>query len=89
GRPGPASSFMKVMGSETNQAITELTVEALNYYAAPFQPEARKPGNNVKPIAPEVGVAAVAKYLFLRAASIYSGSNEIQRNIMAKQILGL
>jgi alkylation response protein AidB-like acyl-CoA dehydrogenase len=89
GRPGSASSIMKVMGSETNQGITELTVEALNYYAAPYQPEARKPGSNVEPIAPAVGVAAVAKYLHLRAASIYSGSNEIQRNIMAKRVLGM
>jgi len=89
GRPGHASSIMKVMGSETNQHITELTVEALQYYAAPSQPEARKPGNNVTPIAPGPGVSSVAKYLHFRAASIYSGSNEIQRNIVAKRVLGM
>ena len=89
GRPGHASSIMKVMGSETNQHITALTVEALQYYAAPSQPEARKPGNNVTPIAPAAGVSSVAKYLHFRAASIYSGSNEIQRNIVAKRVLGM
>ncbi len=89
GRPGHASSIMKVMGSETNQHITELTVEALRYYAVPSQLEARKPGNNVTPIAPAAGVSSVAKYLHFRAASIYSGSNEIQRNIMAKRVLGM
>jgi len=77
------------MGSETNQHITALTVEALQYYAAPSQPEARKPGNNVTPIAPAAGVSSVAKYLHFRAASIYSGSNEIQRNIVAKRVLGM
>jgi len=89
GRPGHASSIMKVMGSETNQHITELTVEALRYYAVPSQLEARKPGNNVTPIAPAAGVSSVAKYLHFRAASIYSGSNEIQRNILSKAVLGM
>ena len=89
GRPGHASSIMKVLGSETDQRVTELFLDALNVYAAPHQPEARMPGNNIVPIAPGSGVSLVGKYLHNRAASIYSGSNEIQRNIIAKRVLSL
>ncbi len=89
GRPGPASSMMKVSGSELHQRITELAVEAIAYYAAPDQPEARVPGRNLDPVGPDHAVAVMPKYLNYRAASIYAGSNEIQRNIMAKLVLGL
>ena len=89
GRPGPASSIMKVLGSETNQWITELMVEAVQYYGAVYQPEARVPGNNVEPVGSAHSVPVVAKFLNFRASSIYGGSNEIQRNIVAKQVLGL
>ena len=89
GRPGPASSMMKLVGSETNQGISELAVEATQYYAAAFQPEARVPGNNVMPIGPAKSVPVVPKYLNYRAATIYAGSSEVQRNIISKLVLEL
>ena len=87
--PGAASSSMKIRGSETSQKIDHLGVEALAWYAAPFEPEARLLGHNEPTVTPEWGITAMPLYLNNRAASIYAGSNEVQRNIIAKAVLGL
>ena len=85
--PGPASSMLKVQGTEAMQRLDELAVEGLGHYAAVSQPEARAPRANVPFVGPEYGLTNVPRYLNNRAASIYGGSNEIQRNIMAKLVL--
>ena len=87
--PGAASSAMKIRGSETSQKIDHLGIEALAWYAAPFEPEARMLGHNEPTVTPEWGTTAMPLYLNNRAASIYAGSNEVQRNIIAKAVLGL
>ncbi len=87
--PGPASSMLKMQGTEAMQRLDELAIEAIGHYAAVNQPEARAPGSNVPPIGPENGMLAMARYLNNRAASIYGGSNEIQRDIIARLVLGL
>ncbi|USQ95593.1 acyl-CoA dehydrogenase family protein [Caulobacter sp. RL271] len=89
GKPGPASSILKVQGSEQLQRLDELGIDALGAYAAPHQPKAREAGANEAPVGPEHGLTTMARYLNNRAASIYGGSNEIQRDIIAKLVLGL
>jgi alkylation response protein AidB-like acyl-CoA dehydrogenase len=87
--PGAVSSAMKIRGSETLQKLDHLGVEALAWYAAPFEPEARMLGHNEPAVTPDWGITAASLYLNNRAATIYAGSNEIQRNIIAKAVLGL
>lgn len=89
GKPGPASSILKTQGSEQLQRLDELAVDTLAAYAAPHQPKAREAGSNEPPVGPAHGLTAMARYLNNRAASIYGGSNEIQRDIIAKLVLGL
>ncbi|HEX2592490.1 MAG TPA: hypothetical protein VHL34_13390, partial [Rhizomicrobium sp.] len=74
---------------EMMQNLDELAIEIAGHYAAVPQPEARVPGSNVEPIGPASLMFAMPRYLNNRAASIYGGSNEIQRDIMARLVLGL
>jgi alkylation response protein AidB-like acyl-CoA dehydrogenase len=89
GHPGPASSILKSRGSELKQTLDELAVSAMGYYTLPLQNEARKLGSNFEVIGPDYGVTIYPQYLNNRATTIYGGSNEVQKNIMAKFVLGL
>lgn len=86
---GALSSAVKIRGTELRQRVTELAVEAVGFYGLPYQPEARRPEANVAPLGSGLAATAMPQYLNDRAASIYAGSNEIQRNIMSKALLGL
>jgi alkylation response protein AidB-like acyl-CoA dehydrogenase len=82
--------MLKCQGSEAQQAITELALEAVGIHAPPYigDPEAELESNDLRP-APEYAWTAAGSYFNYRKTSIYAGSNEIQHNIMAKAILGL
>lgn len=87
--PGPESSLLKIKGTEVQQRLTELTLEAVGNYAQPYARDFPKDGANAYPIGPDYAHAAAPIYFNWRKASIYGGSNEIQRNIIAKMVLGL
>jgi alkylation response protein AidB-like acyl-CoA dehydrogenase len=87
--PGPESSILKIKGTEMQQAIDALYVEAAGYYALPFVPGQfeSEPGESFVGEGAEATTALT--YFNFRKASIYGGSNEIQKNIIAKHVLGL
>jgi acyl-CoA dehydrogenase len=87
--PGPAASMLKIQRTELMQAVDELAVLASGLYGGVQQLEAVHPLANVEPVGPAELVTAMPRYLNNRAGSIYGGSNEVQRNIIAKGVLGL
>lgn len=88
GSPGPEASLLKTRGTEILQQVTELTMEAMGNYAAPFTVHS-PPSGNEPPIGPDYAAPAAPHYFNARAASIYAGTNEVQRDIIAKKVLGL
>jgi alkylation response protein AidB-like acyl-CoA dehydrogenase len=86
--PGPESSLLKVKGSEIQQRITELALEAVGHYGAPYF-RGFGEGDNEHPIGPDYAHRTAPTYFNTRKTTIYGGSNEIQRNIIAKMVLGL
>lgn len=87
--PGPESSILKIKGTEIQQRLTELTLEAVGHYGSPMYNAIRDAGSNEYPIGPDYAQHSAATYFNMRKTSIYGGSNEIQRNIITKMILGL
>ncbi len=87
--PGPEASILKIKGTEIQQAITELLVQAVGPYALPLRREAMAAGYQGDPVGPFYATPLVANYLNMRKLSIYGGSNEIQKNIISQMILGL
>ena len=86
--PGPESSVLKIKGSEIQQRLTELTLEMAGHYGAPYY-RGFGEGDNEHPIGPEWAHRAAPSYFNMRKTTIYGGSNEIQRNVIAKMVLGL
>ena len=91
GKPDPASSILKIKGTEIQQATTELLMEVVGPYALPYQPEhgEERALERAADRARTGPAPSRRTYFNLRKISIYGGSNEIQRNIIAKAILGL
>ena len=88
GKPNPMSSVLKIKGSELQQATTELMMDVIGPYTSPFFSEEELEGRNEIPIGPDDAATAAPMYFNWRKISIYGGSNEIQRNILAKAVLG-
>ncbi|MEW6092124.1 acyl-CoA dehydrogenase family protein [Parvibaculum sp.] len=86
--PGPEASILKIKGTEIQQRITELAVEAVGNYALVQAPRLEVTGNEFVP-GPEGSQGVAQDYFNMRKTSIYGGSNEIQHNIIAKMVLGL
>ena len=88
--PGPESSILKIRGTEIQQGLDELFMEAAGYYALPFVPDQYELGFAEEERIGHGGETRTSlRYFNNRKASIYGGSNEIQKNIRAKHVLGL
>ncbi len=89
GGQGPNPSLLKLMGTELQQASSELLLDIAGPDAMPRQTAWLLGESDEPPIGPDWAATSAAAYFQLRAASIYGGSNEIQRNIIARTVLEL
>ncbi len=80
GEPGPASSILKLVGTQMQQRIQELTVEAAGVYALNW---------GFKKAGPKFSKTGMESYLFGRAATVYGGCSEVQKDVIAKKVLGI
>ncbi|MGH6787814.1 MAG: acyl-CoA dehydrogenase family protein [Novosphingobium sp.] len=88
--PGPQTSLAKLLGSNLGQRVDTLRLELYGYDALQLPPERPLYGNEApEPVGSAGAQVAMGRYLNNRAATIYGGSNEVQKNIIAKSVLGL
>ena len=87
--PGNESSILKIMATERAQQVTELFVELGGLYSAQFVTDRSRPDWNSNSGIPDWVSPSVASYLFTRAQTIYGGATEVQKNVIAKQVLRL
>jgi alkylation response protein AidB-like acyl-CoA dehydrogenase len=85
--PGPEASLLKIKGSEIQQAISELMMQAVGPWALPFGPPPPRSGG-VGRAGPAYAAPLGASYCNMRKTTIYAGSNEIQKNIISHRLLG-
>jgi alkylation response protein AidB-like acyl-CoA dehydrogenase len=86
--PGNMGSVVKMRGTEVGQKVTELAVEAVGWYGVPFT-ELRNYDSNVVPVGGDHVDDVAPRYFNGRKTTIYGGSSEVQRNVLAKAMLGL
>jgi alkylation response protein AidB-like acyl-CoA dehydrogenase len=87
--PGPEASILKIKGTEIQQELTEMMMDAVGPYALPHLPMAWGDHWIGAHVGPDYAAPLAARYFNYRKTSIYGGSNEIQRNIIAQMVLGL
>lgn len=87
--PGPEASVLKVRGTEIQQELTELMLDAAGPRALPFDPDYLSGATDHSLMEDDVAAPLASYYFNFRKTSIYGGSNEIQRNIISQMILGL
>lgn len=85
---GAEASLLKIRASETYQDILEATVDGLGYAGVAYEPDTLH-GEAPPPLGPDDSAGILRYHLYNRAATIYGGSTEIQRNIIAKSVLEL
>jgi len=86
---GTEASILKIRGSEIQQDLAELLMECAGAYALPYVPEALASESALEVAAEPLLNTLAAQYFDLRKVSIYGGTNEVQKNLIAKALLGL
>ena len=89
GSPGPASSLAKNSSVEIDQTVNTLKLEAIHYYGLPHANFISLNGYTETWLAEDYSETVHARYINSRAASIFGGAKEVQKNIVAKVVLGL